>query len=428
MSEPIVSGCSPLATYYNDAKYYDRSGRTNKIDTITIHCVVGQWTAEFGCDYFARIDRQASCNYFVGKDGSIGICVPEGYRSYCTSDGANDNRAVTIETASDTSHPYAVTDEAYNALINLIADICQRNNIKKLVWSTNKDDRIAHKNGCNMTVHRDYKAKACPGQYLYDRHGDIANKVNNLLVPVISSCDTTINKIDTTKVSAKISVSDNYENYSWSYSLKNLKTDEVVTKSFKIKTKTHTLNINNLYPNNKYYLEIIAKHDNSTMLNFPAGTFTTLQDYPKSVKDINLSIKDAESHIISEWDFLLSFKEPESWGDFVDHRKAKGYRISLILNGRSIYQDNTTIKYGTNSISFKLRNFVDLDNSIFTDTLQIGIQTWVTDENSINIFDSDFPVCSKPIYLKHQSDMVDKVYLTVDNKIKRAILFCNNKE
>lgn len=29
-----------------------------------------------------------------------------------------------------------------------------------------------------MTVHRDYANKSCPGQYLYDRHGDIAAKVN----------------------------------------------------------------------------------------------------------------------------------------------------------------------------------------------------------------------------------------------------------
>ena len=36
-------------------------------------------------------------------------------------------------------------------------------------------------NGCNMTVHRDYANKACPGQYLYDRHGAIAAAVNEIL-------------------------------------------------------------------------------------------------------------------------------------------------------------------------------------------------------------------------------------------------------
>ena len=41
-----------------------------------------------------------------------------------------------------------------------------------------------HNNGCNMTVHRDYKNKACPGEYLYNRHGEIAEKVNAIINPI----------------------------------------------------------------------------------------------------------------------------------------------------------------------------------------------------------------------------------------------------
>lgn len=169
---------SPLVTYTNITKN-KTSPRNHAIDTITIHCIVGQWTAKQGCDYFA--DRECSANYVVGKDGSIGLSVDEADRSWCTSSRENDNRAITIEVASDTEHPYAVTDAAYAALIKLVADICKRNGIKKLVWSTNKTDRVNHANGCNMTVHRDYANKACPGQYLYDRHGAIAAAVNELL-------------------------------------------------------------------------------------------------------------------------------------------------------------------------------------------------------------------------------------------------------
>lgn len=155
--------------------------RTHAIDTITIHCIVGQWTAKQGCDYFAGTDRQCSSNYVVGKDGSIGLSVEEANRSWCSSNAANDHRAVTIEVASDTVHPYAVTEKAYAVLIDLVADICKRNGIKKLVWSTKKADRVNHKNGCNMTVHRDYANKACPGEYLYSRMGDIAAQVNKRL-------------------------------------------------------------------------------------------------------------------------------------------------------------------------------------------------------------------------------------------------------
>lgn len=158
------------------------SPRNHKIDTITIHCYVGQVTAKQGCNGSRFVNYNASggasCNYVVGYDGSIGLCVDEKDRSWCSSNSANDNRAVTIEVASETATPYKVTDKAMDALINLCADICKRNNISKLVWSTNKSDRINHRNGCNMTVHRDYASKSCPGEYLYNKHSYIANEVN----------------------------------------------------------------------------------------------------------------------------------------------------------------------------------------------------------------------------------------------------------
>lgn len=191
---------SSLVTYKKITSH-KTSPRTHAIDTITIHCIVGQWTAKQGCDYFASTDRECSANYVVGKDGSIGLSVDEADRSWCSSNKANDHRAITIEVASDTTHPYAVTDAAYNTLIKLVADICQRNGIKKLVWSTNKNDRVNHLNGCNMTVHRDFANKSCPGEYLYSRHGEIAAKVNAMLnasgekeqesIPVTSDTDTT---------------------------------------------------------------------------------------------------------------------------------------------------------------------------------------------------------------------------------------------
>ena len=116
---------SPLATYTRITKN-KTSPRNHAIDTITIHCIVGQWTAKQGCDYFATTDRQCSANYVVGKDGSIGLSVDEKDRSWCSSNGTNDNRAITIEVASDTTHPYAVTDAAFAALLNLVEDICRR--------------------------------------------------------------------------------------------------------------------------------------------------------------------------------------------------------------------------------------------------------------------------------------------------------------
>ena len=171
---------SPLVDYTRISPNKN-SPRNHKIDTITIHCVVGQCTVETLGNIFAPTSRQASSNYGVGTDGKIGMYVEEKDRSWCSSSAANDNRAVTIEVASDTKHPYAVNDRAFAALLDLVTDICKRNGIKKLVWSTKKADRVNHKNGCNMTVHRDYANKSCPGDYLYNRHREIAAEVNRRL-------------------------------------------------------------------------------------------------------------------------------------------------------------------------------------------------------------------------------------------------------
>ena len=154
--------------------------RNHEIDTITIHCFVGQVTVERGCEVFAKSSRQASCNYVVGYDGKIGLCVEEQNRSWCTSSKANDHRAITIEVASDTKHPYKVTDKAYAALIELIADICKRNNIQQLLWKGDKS-LVGKLDKQNMTVHRWFAAKACPGDYLYNKHGEIAAEVNKRL-------------------------------------------------------------------------------------------------------------------------------------------------------------------------------------------------------------------------------------------------------
>lgn len=159
------------------------SPRMSKIDTITIHCMAGNLSIESCGKLFAKSSRKASSNYGVGSDGRIACYVGEENRSWCSSNRANDNRAITIEVANDggADTGWHVSDKAYKALISLLVDICKRNHIAKLVWSNNKNDRVNHKNGCNMTVHRDFANKSCPGDYLYSLHSKIANEVNTLL-------------------------------------------------------------------------------------------------------------------------------------------------------------------------------------------------------------------------------------------------------
>ena len=178
---------SPLVTYTRISPNRT-SPRSQAIDRITIHCYVGQVTAERGCNgsRFTTYDpnRGASCNYVVGYDGSVGLCVPESDRSWCSSSRANDHRAVTIETASDTTHPYAVTEAAYKALLDLCTDICRRNGKRKLLWMEDKAKTLAYTPAADemvLTVHRWFAAKACPGDWLYERHGEIAAEITKRL-------------------------------------------------------------------------------------------------------------------------------------------------------------------------------------------------------------------------------------------------------
>lgn len=157
------------------------SPRNHEIDTITIHCVVGQLSCETMGPMFENPSFKASCNYFIGSDGRIGLCVDEKDRSWCTSNASNDHRAITIECASETYHPYAINDKVYASLIKLCADICKRNNIKELKWQDDKS-LIGQVDKQNMTVHRWFANKACPGEYIYSRLGQIAKEVNEMLV------------------------------------------------------------------------------------------------------------------------------------------------------------------------------------------------------------------------------------------------------
>lgn len=167
--------------------------RTHSIDRITPHCVVGQLTAEGICACFPK-GREASCNYGIGKDGKVALCVEEKNRSWCSSSAENDQRAVTIECASDSTAPYAFNTAVYNALIELCVDICKRNGKNKLLWLGDKTKTLNYtpKSGeMVLTVHRWFANKSCPGDWMYSRMGDLATTVTNRLSGVSGGGSTT---------------------------------------------------------------------------------------------------------------------------------------------------------------------------------------------------------------------------------------------
>ena len=158
--------------------------RTHAIDRITPHAVVGQLSVERICDCFKDKSRKASCNYAIGADGRIGLCVDEANRSWCSSSRDNDQRAVTIECASDLTEPYAMKPEVYSALVDLCVDICRRNGKKRLVWIAARDEALKYEvreGEILLTVHRWFARKSCPGNWLFERMGRLADEVNGKL-------------------------------------------------------------------------------------------------------------------------------------------------------------------------------------------------------------------------------------------------------
>lgn len=150
------------------------SPRNHKIDRITIHHMAGNLTVEQCGNVFAPSSRQASANYGIGNDGRVGMYVEEKDRSWCSSNSANDHRAVTIEVAnSATGEPWPVSDKALNKLVDLCVDICKRNGIPKLVYTGDTSG--------NLTMHRWFAPTGCPGTYLASKFPWIAEQVNKRL-------------------------------------------------------------------------------------------------------------------------------------------------------------------------------------------------------------------------------------------------------
>ena len=172
---------SPLVSYTKLSPNHSGK-RKHAIDTVSIHCVAANATVEALGAVFANPARKASSNYGIGTDGRIALYVDEANRSWCTSSAENDHRAITIEVSNNGGAPdWPVSAAAYESLIRLLVDICRRNpGIGRLRWLGDKSliGQVAKQ---NMTVHRWFAAKACPGDYLYNRHGQIAAEVNSLL-------------------------------------------------------------------------------------------------------------------------------------------------------------------------------------------------------------------------------------------------------
>lgn len=167
---------SPLVSYTKISpnktpRAYRNSSSTGKISKITIHHMAGCISVESCGSWFAQSSAKCSSNYGIDSTGKIALYVPEGYRSWCSSNGDNDNIAITIEIANSKSgNPWPVSDKALAACIDLCVDICQRNGIEQLVYTGTTSG--------NLTRHDMFCNKVCPGPYLGGKFPYIVEQVN----------------------------------------------------------------------------------------------------------------------------------------------------------------------------------------------------------------------------------------------------------
>lgn len=134
----------------------------SRVTRITIHHMAGNIDAE-DC---ARMHRDGSvdvsANYYIGSDGSICAGVSEDRRAWTSNSRANDYTAITAEVANNSGEPeWTVSDEAYEALTDLCAEICTRYGIEPHYDGT--------PNG-TLTIHRMFCSTECCGAYLIGKH------------------------------------------------------------------------------------------------------------------------------------------------------------------------------------------------------------------------------------------------------------------
>jgi len=377
---------SSLATYKKLSPNHSGQ-RTHSIDRISPHCVVGQLSVESLGGIFAKSSYQASSNYGIGTDGRIALYVEEKNRSWCTSSNENDQRAVTIECASDTKTPYWMNDKVYSSLIKLCIDICKRNGKKKLIWFNDKNKSLSYKPKSDemiITVHRWFANKSCPGEWLYSRLGDVANKVTSALNESNTETEQTEDKKETTeKPVEQIDNIDDPEKVIWNFLISKGLNEYAVAGlmgNLKAESNLRSTNLQNSFErklgySDESYTKAVDSGKYKNFVHDSAGyglaqwTYYTrkqkLIDYAKSC---NKSIGD----LLMQLEFL--------W------KEIQGYTsvMSTLKNAKSIYEASTAVLTGYEKPA-------DQGSSVKTRRAELGKQIYNNQKKSKD----ESPVYSK---------------------------------
>lgn len=169
---------SPMVTrqwWANGTNY--TVGRQDKIRGIVIHHAASTSLDSIG-QVFSQPDRGASAHYGVGGK-QVHQYVREEDCSWHCSNWAGNNATIGIETTNSTGAPdWKVSEETFDTLCKLVAEIAKRNGLGKL-WINPDADYPA------LSGHKDWQGAAtvCPGPYLYPRLQEICDRANEINYP-----------------------------------------------------------------------------------------------------------------------------------------------------------------------------------------------------------------------------------------------------
>ena len=169
---------SPMVTrqwWANGTNY--TPGRQDKIRGIVIHHAASTSLDSIG-QVFSQPGRGGSAHYGVGGK-QVHQYVREEDTAWHCSNWAGNSATIGIETTNSTGAPdWKVSDETFDTLCKLVAEIAKRNGLGKL-WINPDADYPA------LSGHKDWQGACtvCPGPYLYPRLQEICDRANEINYP-----------------------------------------------------------------------------------------------------------------------------------------------------------------------------------------------------------------------------------------------------
>lgn len=212
--------------------------------------------------------------------------------------------------------------------------------------------------------------------------------------------------------------------YNWKYQIKQLdnRANYQISEKLEVCVDSATTNFspNGLMPGKAYIMNVIAKEiDGEAELRSANIIFYTLPSPPTAVKSLVVSF-DAADPLHNP--VTISFTAPDS----INFGYRLGYRFCLLKNGKIVFTSDTIINNaGQHSLIIS-----DISNDTLfelDDSLQIGIQPWLKDEEDHYMMSAVSLKCSEPVFIRNSLPAIDKIFIKIQDAFKRAILYNKHK-